>query len=149
MDCSVLLLSIYTPLEARVLCNNCMSCLSIWATLSLLLINMSGFLPVVLHSDQPLSEGEIIPFSGVCLPVRGRLHYPPEAWWLHALTADCWCTTDDDQRRHHHQAQLWHYLLRVFCPSAATSRWRICMSVIAAFANFSSLAAFFVAGLCR
>ena len=32
--------------------------------------------------------------------------------------------------------------------SAATSRWRICMSVIAAFANFSSLA-FCRAGLCR
>ena len=35
------MLSIYTPLEARVLAhNNCMSCPSIWATLSALLINI-------------------------------------------------------------------------------------------------------------
>ena len=41
-------LGIYTPLEARVAThNNCMSCPSIWATLSALLINTSGFLPVV------------------------------------------------------------------------------------------------------
>ena len=36
-------LGIYTPLEARVYCffhNNCMSCPSIWATLSALLINI-------------------------------------------------------------------------------------------------------------
>ena len=42
-------LGIYTPLEARVCrCNNCMSCPSIWATLSALLINiLLGSLPVV------------------------------------------------------------------------------------------------------
>ena len=33
-------LGIYTPLEARVLLNWCMSCPSIWATLSALLINI-------------------------------------------------------------------------------------------------------------
>ena len=62
-------LGIYTPLEG-VLCiahNNCMSCPSIWATLSTLLINiLLGSFQLFLHSDQPLSEGEIIPFSGVC-----------------------------------------------------------------------------------
>ena len=60
-----------------VLCahNNCMSCPSIWATLSALLINiLLGSFQLFLHSDQPLSEGEIIPFSGVCQ--SGRLHYP-------------------------------------------------------------------------
>ena len=46
--------------------NNCMSCPSIWATLSALLINILGSFQLFLHSDQPLSEGEIIPFSGVC-----------------------------------------------------------------------------------
>ena len=47
--------------------NNCMSCPSIWATLSALLINiLLGSFQLFLHSDQPLSEGEIIPFSGVC-----------------------------------------------------------------------------------
>ena len=62
-----------------------MSCPSIWATLSALLINiLLGSFQLFLHSDQPLSEGEIIPFSSVCqsgciIPYR-------RAWWLHALT---------------------------------------------------------------
>ena len=46
--------------------NNCMSYPSIWATLSALLIQYNGSFQLFLHSDQPLSEGEIIPFSGVC-----------------------------------------------------------------------------------
>ena len=47
--------------------NNYASCPSIWATLSALLINiLLGSFQLFLHSDQPLSEGEIIPFSGVC-----------------------------------------------------------------------------------
>ena len=52
-------LGIYTPLEARVCAhNNCMSCPSIWATLSTLLINilLSSF-QLFLHGDQPLSWG--------------------------------------------------------------------------------------------
>ena len=67
------------------LINNCMSCPSIWATLSALLINiLLGSFQLFLHSDQPLSEGEIIPFS-VCQS-GGRLHYPRRGgWWLHAL----------------------------------------------------------------
>ena len=41
-------------------------------TLSTLLINiLLGSFQLFLHSDQPLSEGEIIPFSG-CLPVEGE-----------------------------------------------------------------------------
>ena len=41
--------------------NNCMSCPSIWATLSALLINILRVpSSCFLHSDQPLSEGEII-----------------------------------------------------------------------------------------
>ena len=43
-----------------------LSCPSIWATLSALLINILRLFQLFLHSDQPLSEGEIIPFSGVC-----------------------------------------------------------------------------------
>ena len=67
--------------------NNCMSCPSIWAALSTLLINILGSFQLFLHSDQPLSEGEIIPFSGVCQ--SGRLHYPRRRrWWPHWLT-DC------------------------------------------------------------
>ena len=62
-------LGIYAPRWKRVCIahNNCMSCPSIWATLSALLINiLLGSFQLFLHSDQPLSEGEIIPFSGVC-----------------------------------------------------------------------------------
>ena len=48
-------LGIYTPLEARVLLTICMSCPSIWATLSALLINiLLGSFQLFLHSDQPL-----------------------------------------------------------------------------------------------
>ena len=50
-------LGIYTPLEARVYCfiNNCMSCPSIWATLSALLINiLLGSFQLFLQKDQPL-----------------------------------------------------------------------------------------------
>ena len=58
---------LYSAGSVCVLCNNCMSCPSIWATLSALLINiLLGSFQLFLHSDQPLSEGEIIPFSGVC-----------------------------------------------------------------------------------
>ena len=48
-------LGIYTPLEARVLLTHRMSCPSIWATLSALLINiLLGSFQLFLHSDQPL-----------------------------------------------------------------------------------------------
>ena len=47
--------------------NNCMSCPSIWATLSALLINiLLGSFQLFLHDDQPLSESEIIVQPGVC-----------------------------------------------------------------------------------
>ena len=59
---------LYSAGEARYYSGkNCMSCPSIWATLSALLINiLLVYFQLFLHSDQPLSEGEIIPFSGVC-----------------------------------------------------------------------------------
>ena len=48
----------------------------VWATLSTLLINiLLGSFQLFLHSDQPLSEGEIIPFSNY-LPVRAALSTP-------------------------------------------------------------------------
>ena len=83
MDClGFITLGIYTPLEARVYChNNCMSCPSIWATLSALLINiLLGSFQLFLHSDQPFSEGEIT--RSAVSASRGRLHYPLEVWWL-------------------------------------------------------------------
>ena len=67
--------SIYPPLEARVLNhNNYMSCPSCWATLSTLLINiLLGSFQLFLHSDQPLSEGEIIRSASVCQSGGGTL----------------------------------------------------------------------------
>ena len=50
-------LGIYTPLEARAYCSLILrlSCPSIWATLSALLINiLLGSFQLFLHSDQPL-----------------------------------------------------------------------------------------------
>ena len=81
-------LGIYTPLEACVYCSQyCTSCPSIWATLSAPFHNiLLGSFQLFLHKGRGLlSEGEIIPFSGVCQ--SGRLHYPRRRrWWLHALT---------------------------------------------------------------
>ena len=67
-----------------------------------------------LHSDQPLSEGEIIPFSGVCQS-GGGCHYPRRRrWWLHALTDRLlWCATDDDQRQHHHASIIFSFSIRL------------------------------------
>ena len=69
---------LYSAGSACVLSHNCMSCPSIWATLSALLINiLLGSFQLFLHSDQ-LSEGEIIPFSGVC---------QSGSWLIHAAVA--------------------------------------------------------------
>ena len=43
--------------------NNCVSCPRYG---QLLLLMYTSLFQLFLHSDQPLSEGEIIPFSGVC-----------------------------------------------------------------------------------
>ena len=43
-----------------------------------------GSFQLFLHSDQPLSEGEIIPFSGVCQ--SGEAAHSRRRRWLHALT---------------------------------------------------------------
>ena len=88
-------------------------------------------------------RSEIIPDSAVSAS-RGGCVSRRRQWWLHALTDRLlWCTADDDQRQHRRasfpalaSANSFVY----FASSAATSRWRICMSVIAAFASFSSLA---------
>ena len=74
MDCSVLMLGIYTPLEARVYCSQYLSChrygqLYLHCSLIYFWVPSSCFCIVI-----SLSGGEIIPFSGVCQ--SGRLHYP-------------------------------------------------------------------------
>ena len=85
----VLLPGIYTPLEARVCIahNNCMSCPSIWATLSALLINiLLGSFQLFLHSDQPL-RGWNNPVQR-CLPVGGGciIHAGGGGGFTHWLT---------------------------------------------------------------
>ena len=68
---------LYSAGSACIAHNNCMSCPSIWATLSALLINiLLGSFQLFLHSDQPLSEGEIILFSGVCQSGEAALSTP-------------------------------------------------------------------------
>ena len=65
--------------------NNCMSCPSIWATLSALLINiLLGSFQLFLHSDQPLSEGE--QSRSAVSASRGRLHYPRRRRWVASRT---------------------------------------------------------------
>ena len=57
--------------------NNCMSCPSIWATLSALLINiLLGSFQLFLHSDQPLSEGEMIRSAVSASPGEAALSTP-------------------------------------------------------------------------
>ena len=52
---------LYSAGSACIAHNNCMSCPSIWATSSALLINiLLGSFQLFLHSDQLFSEGEII-----------------------------------------------------------------------------------------
>ena len=77
---------LYPAGSACIAHNNCMSCPSIAATLSALLINiLLGSFQLFSHSDQPLSEGEIT--CSAVFAVGGRLHYPRRRrWWLHALT---------------------------------------------------------------
>ena len=66
------------PLEARVLLNNQNERHQTWATLSALPIIILKPFQLFLHSDQPLSEGEIILFSGTP-PVGEAALLTPEA----------------------------------------------------------------------
>ena len=76
----------YTPLEAHVYCSRYYELPMIWATLSTLLINiLLGSFQLFLHSDQPLSEGEIIR-SAVSASQGEAALSTPEAVMLHALT---------------------------------------------------------------
>ena len=107
-----------------------MSCPSIWATLSALLINiLLGSFQLFLHSDQPLSEGEIIPFSGVCQSGEAALSTPEAVVASRTDWQTAWSATDDDQRQHHHAEHHFSALasansLRVFC----IERSNICMT---------------------
>ena len=97
-------LGIYTPLEARVLLTIIAWVAHRYGHPFALLINiLLGSFQLLLHSDQPLSEGEIIPFSGVCQSGEAALSTPEAVVASRALTDRLlWCATDDDQRQHHH-----------------------------------------------
>ena len=155
MDCSVLLLRhLYSAGSACVLLNNnCMSCPSIRATLSALLINTSGFLPVVLARiaslwgwNNPVQEAVSASRGGCIIHAGGGggfTHWRTDCFDVQPTTTSGNIIT---------QSIIFSFSISLtfvyFASSAATSRWRICMSVIAAFASFSSLA-FCRAGLCR
>ena len=66
------------------------------------LIYFLGSFQLFLHSDQPLSEGEIIPIRR-CLPVGGKHIIHARGEVARTLTDRLlWCATDDDRRQHHH-----------------------------------------------
>ena len=56
--------------------NNCMSCPSAMNSMQQLINILLGSFQLFLHSDRPLSEGEIIPFSGVCQSGEAALSTP-------------------------------------------------------------------------
>ena len=77
---------------------------------SILLINilLSSF-QLFLHSDQPLSEGEIIPFSGVCQSGGGCIIHAGGGEWLAHWLTDCFDvqpTTTSASMSHEHHFQL-------------------------------------------
>ena len=128
-----------------------MSCPSIWATPSALLINiLLGSFQLFLHSDQPL-WGWNNPVQR-CLPVGEAALSTPEAVvasrtdWQTALMCKLTTTSGNIISADIIFSFLASLTLRVFASSAATSRWRICMSVIAAFASFSSSGIFVALG---
>ena len=97
-------LGIYTSAGSVCIAHTLHERLSIWATLSdcsliYFWVPSSCFCIVI-----SLSEGEIIPFSGVRQSGEAGQTSTPEAvvasrtdrWLL------LWCATDDDQRQHHH-----------------------------------------------
>ena len=102
---------LYSTGSACIAHNNCMSCPSIWATLSALLINILLGLSSCFCCDQPFLWGEIIPFSGVCQ--SGRLHYPRRRrWWLHALTGQTALMCNRRRPAAHHHAEH-HFQLSI------------------------------------
>ena len=117
--------------------------------LSALINILLGFpFQLFLHSDQPLSEGEIIPFSGVCCQSGSCIIHAGGGGgfthWRRANDVQPTTTSGNIITQASFSALASANSFVYFASSAAASRWRICMSVIAAFASFSSLA-FFVA----
>ena len=104
----------YTPLEAHCVLLTIIAWVAIdMEQLYLLLINiLLGSFQLFAYWSASL-WGWNNPRSAVSAS-RG-LHYPPEAWWLHALTDRLlWCATDDDQRQHHHAEHRFSFSIMLF-----------------------------------
>ena len=122
-----------------------MSCPSIWATLSALLINiLLGSFQLFLHSDQPLSGGNN-PVQR-CLPVGEAALSTPEAVvasrtdWQTALMCNRRRPAATSSRRASFSALASANSFCVFCIERSNITLTICMSVIAAFASQQSSA---------
>ena len=145
MDCSVLLLRhLYSAGSACVLLTHCMSCPSIWATLSALLISALGSFQLFLWTgsafwgwNNPVQR--CLPVGGGCIIHAGGVQASRTDWQT-ALMCNRRRPAATSSRRASFSALASANSFVYFASSAATSRWRICMSVIAAFASFSSLA---------
>ena len=138
MDCSVFItLGIYTPLEARVYCSPIVQVAHRYGQLYLhcSLICLSSFSCFIVISYSLWGWNN--PSHTVSIRLRGEaaLSTPEAVVASRARLTNCfWCAArHDDQRQHHHAEH--HFQLRrqansfvYFASSAATSRWRICMS---------------------
>ena len=122
------------------------------AALSALLINiLLGSFQLFLHSDPASLLRWNNPFKR-CPPVgKCIIHAGGEVTsctdWQTAFDVQPTTTSARSSRRASFSALASANSFVYFASSAATSRWRICMSVIAAFASFQ-FSGIFVAGLC-
>ena len=118
--------------------NNCMSChrydaLSHCSCINILL----GSFQLFLHSDRPLSEGEIIPFSGVCQSGEAALSAPEAVvasrtdWRETALMCNRRRPAAASSRREHHFSFSIQLTPSCILHRAQQHHADICMSVIA------------------
>ena len=143
MDCSVLLTQAFILRWKRVCIahNNYMSCPSIWATLSALLINiLLGSFQLFLHSDRHYlgwnnPDSAVSADRGGCI-IHARRHGSFTHWLTNCFDVQPTTTSGNIMRRASFSALTSANSFVYFASGTVTSRWRICMSVIAAFASF-------------
>ena len=123
--------------------NNCMSCPSIWATLSALLINILVPFQLLLHSDQPLRGNNpvqrCLPVGGGCIIHAGGGGFPRTDWQT-ALMCNRRRPAATSSRRASFSALASANSSCILHRAQQHHADASGMSVIAAFASFSSLA---------